>query len=266
VTWELDTTHIYSLRALFYLGDIAELCARLPTLLREARERDDLFAETSLRTRHSYVAWLAADRPDRAGSELRDSIARWSTKAFYMQHYYGLVAQADIALYAGDPASALRVLRERQPALERSRLLRVHHLRIEWLHLHARSLVGQAARSAGTESDSLLREAEAKARRIEREGVHWGNALAALIRASIASFRGSREEAARRLGFAASHFALADMGLYAAVSRRRLGSILGGEKGRVLADLADAWMRNQQIQNPAGFARMLVPGRFGEEE
>jgi serine/threonine protein kinase len=265
VTWELDTTHIYSLRGLFYLGEIAELCARLPTLLREARERDDLFAETSLRTRHGYVAWLAADRPDRAGSELRDSIARWSTKAFYMQHYYALVAQADIALYAGDPTSALRVLRERQPALERSRLLRVHHLRIEWLHLYARSLIGEGTRSAGTESDSLVREAEATARRIEREGVHWGDALAALVRASIASFRGNREEAARRLGFAASHFALADMGLYAAVSRRRLGSILGGEKGRALADSADAWMGSQKIKNPAGFARMLVPGRFGEE-
>jgi hypothetical protein len=266
VTWELDTTHIYSLRGLFYLGEIAELCARLPTLLREARERDDLFAETSLRTRHGYVAWLAADRPDRARSELKDSIARWSTKAFYMQHYFALVAQADIALYAGDPASALKVLLERQPALERSRLLRVHHLRIEWLHLCARSLIGEATREAGGEAGSLVRRAEAIARRIEREGVRWADALAALLRASIASFRGNREEAARRLGFAASRFATADMGLYAAVSRRRLGSILGGEEGKALADGADAWMRNQKIKNPAGFARMLAPGRFGEEE
>ncbi len=266
VTWELDTTHIYSLRGLFYLGEIAELCARLPRLLREARERDDLFAETSLRTRHSYVAWLAADRPDRAGSELRDSIARWSTKAFSMQHYYALVAQADIALYAGDPASALRVLRERQPALERSRLLRVHHLRIEWLHLYARSLVGEGTRSSGTESDALVREAEGIARRIEREGVHWADAFAALVRASIAALRGNRAEAAGRLGFAISHFAMADMSLYAAASRRRLGSLLGGEKGRALADAADAWMRSQKIKNPAGFTRMLVPGRFGEEE
>jgi hypothetical protein len=266
VTWELDTTHIYSLRSLFFLGEIAELCARLPTLLRESRERDDLFAETSLRTRHSYVAWLAADRPDRAASELRDSIARWSTKAFYMQHYYALVAQADIALYEGDPASALRVLRDQQPSLERSRLLRVHHLRIEWLHLYARSLAGEVTRTAGTGSEPLEREAEVMARRIEREGVPWADALAALVRASIAALRGNREEAARRLGFAASHFAKADMGLYAAVSRRRLGSVLGGEAGRALADSADGWMRNQNIKNPAGFARMLAPGRFGEEE
>jgi serine/threonine protein kinase len=265
VTWELDTTHIYSLRGLFYLGEIAELCARLPALLREARERDDLFAETSLRTRHSYVAGLAAGKPDRARSELKEAIARWSTKAFYMQHYYALVAEGDIALYAGDPASALRVIRERRPALERSRLLRVHHLRIESLHLYARSLIGEAMRTAGVESDSLFREAEAAVARIERERVHWADALAALVRASIASFRGNQEEAARRLGFAASHFAMADMALYAAVSRLRLGSVLGGEKGRALADSADSWMRGQKIKNPAGFAAMLAPGEWGGE-
>jgi hypothetical protein len=39
---------------------------------------------------------------------------------------------------------------------------------------------------------------------------------------------------------------------------------VGGEKGKALAASADAWMRNQGIQNPAGFAEMLAPGRFGE--
>ena len=262
VAWELDTTHIYSLRALFYMGRIAELIARLPLLIRDARDRDDLFAETSLRARHSYAAWLAADKPERARSELRDAIARWSTRAFYMQHYYALVAEGDIALYMGDPASGSRILRERQPALERSRLLRVHHLRIEWLHLCARILIAQAAGTTGTESESRLREAEAIARRIERERVHWADALAALVRASIAFSRGNRGEAARRLGFAACIFAIADMGLYAAVTRRRLGAILGGERGRALVESADAWMRGEKIEKPSGFADMLAPGRW----
>jgi eukaryotic-like serine/threonine-protein kinase len=260
VTWELDTTHIYSLRGLFFLGEIAELCARLPTLLREARERDDLFAETSLRARHSYVAWLSVDQPAKARGEVREAIARWSSQAFYMQHYYALVAEADIALYTGEPDVAAQALSEKRRALQRSRLLRVHHLRIEWLHLCARSLVARAAQTVGSESDRLLREAESTARRIERERVHWGDALAALVRAGIAWSRGSREEAARRLAFAASIFAIADMALYAAVCRRRLGSILGGAKGRALVDSADAWMRDQKIQNPAGFAAMLAPG------
>ncbi len=266
VAWEIDTIHIYSLRALFYMGRIAEISSRLPALIRDARDRDDLFAETSLRARHSYVVWLAADKPERARSELNDAIARWSTKAFYMQHYYALVADAETALYAGDASLAGQVLRERKPALERSRLLRVHHLRIEWLHLSARSLIAQAARREGSEADSLLREAEGIARRIERECVHWADALAALVRASIALRRGDRAEAASRLGFAACIFAIADMDLYAAVARRRLGTVLGDAKGKGLVESADAWMQTEKIEKPSGFADMLAPGRFGEEE
>ena len=30
-------------------------------------------------------------------------------------------------------------------------------------------------------------------------------------------------------------------------------------------DAADAWMRDQKIGNPAGFAQMLAPGRSGAE-
>jgi hypothetical protein len=90
--------------------------------------------------------------------------------------------------------------------------------------------------------------------------VPWSEALAALIRASIASSRGNREEAIRRLGFAASRFALADMGRGrqpppAGLAHRR-------RRGNALSERADAWMRIQKIQNPAGFAEMLAPGKW----
>ncbi len=265
VAWELDTFHIFSLRALFYLGEIAEISSRLPTLLREAKERDDLFAETSLRARHGYVAWLAAGEPKKARVDTQDAVARWSKRGFYVQHYHALFAQADIALYMREPRVALSLVRESREALRRSRLMRVHHLRVEWVHLCARSRIATAALADAPESESLLEEALSDSRRLERERVHWADALAALARAGIASIRGDWKQTARRLGFAASSFALTDMALYAAVSRRCLGTILGGEKGKALVDSADAWMREQKIEDPAGFAAMLAPGRFGEE-
>jgi hypothetical protein len=52
------------------------------------------------------------------------------------------------------------------------------------------------------------------------------------------------------------------MDLYAAVSRRRLGTILGGEKGRALVESADAWTRGEKIENPSAFADMLAPGKW----
>lgn len=265
VAWELDTLHIYSLRALFYLGEIAQISSRLPMLLREARERDDLFAETSLRSRHSYAVWLASDESRRARSEPQEAVARWSKRAFYMQHYYALVAEADVALYLREPEVALRVVRERREALRRSRLMRVHHLRVEWLHLCARTEVGMAGVADPSSRETLLREAESNARRIEQEHVRWADALAALARAGIASVREDRDGALERLVFAEKAFETADMALYAAVTRLRLAALLGGEEGRALEESANAWMRNQKIRNPAGFAAMLAPGKFGEE-
>jgi hypothetical protein len=231
-------------------------------LLREARERDDLFAETSLRSRHGYVTHLAAGEPAKARRELRDSISRWSSRGFYMQHYFALVAEADLALYEREPGTAGRVLEETLPALKRSRLLRVHHFRVEWLHLRARALVALAARAEEPERGTLLREAEAAARRLEHERVHWAVGLAALIRAGIGTVQGDSASIARALGFAVSLFTFADMSLYAAVGRRRLAAVLGGEKGRILSESADAWMRGQKIQEPENFAEMLAPGKW----
>ena len=261
VTWELDTTHIYSLRGLFYLGEIREICERLPPLLRDARARDDRFAETSLATRHGYVVRLAADDPLAATAELREAIAGWSDRAFYMQHYYALVSECDVALYVGRPAEALRVLDARLGALRASRLLRVHHLRIEWRHLHARAALALAAE--GSDREKHLAAALEDVRRIERERVEWGDALASLIRAGIASIAGDAGEAVERLTAAERGFDAADMGLYAAVARFRRGEVQGATDGRRLEESARSWMGSQQIANPQGFARMLAPGRFG---
>ena len=262
VAWELDTTHIYSLRALYYLGRLTEISARLPMLLRDARDRDDLFAETSLRARHSYVYRLTADEPERARSELQDAIARWSNRAFYMQHYYALISEADIALYLREAGAASRIIQERSRALQRSRLLRIHHLRIEWQHLRARSAIAAAAVADSSYGGSRLQEAKAAAHRIDRERVPWGNAMSALARAGIASIRGDSETAMACLVSAEEGFDAADMALYSAIARYRRGELMGDDEGQQLERSSVAWMREQKIKNPAGFAEMLAPGRW----
>jgi hypothetical protein len=56
------------------------------------------------------------------------------------------------------------------------------------------------------------------------------------------------------------------MGLYAAVARRRLGELQGGNEGRQVASEADGWMTGQRIRNPRRFARMLAPGFPADSE
>jgi hypothetical protein len=55
-------------------------------------------------------------------------------------------------------------------------------------------------------------------------------------------------------------FERADMRLYAAAARRRMGERLGDERGHDLMAEADAWMAEQRIKNPEAMTRMLAPG------
>jgi len=264
VAWERDFTHIFSLRALFYLGEIKELSHRLPALILEAEERDDLLAAATLRIRLSYLALLASDEPARASANLQDAIAHWSHAGFWSQHYYALVAETEIALALGEGRRAWELLTGNWEILERSRSLRVQLFRIEARHLLTRTALAAAAEAAapGERADALLQSAEQDARRIEREHVHWGDPLAALVRAAVATTRREPETALRFVLAAEDGFETAGMALYATVARRRRGELLGGDEGRALVAGADAWMAGQDIKNPSRMSAMLAPGRW----
>jgi hypothetical protein len=266
--WELDTTHIYSLRALFFLGELNELSHRLPALLKEAGERGDLFAEMSFRIRQSYLLSLMADEPARAREELDYAAAQWSHQGFQLQHYFHLVGEAEISLYGGSATEALTGLLHRWRALERSLLLRTVQLfRIEAHHLRARCAIAAACaqQSGSPVRESLLSSALRDAHSITKERTAWGEPLALLITAAVASIRANRDEAASLLSFAESGFERNDMVLYRSATRRALGLILGGEEGRKLVESADEWMAGQKVRNAERMMSMLVPGPWKAE-
>ena len=53
VAWELDSAHVVSLQCLVSLGRFRELSEKLSSLLKEANDRGDLFAATSLAIRNA---------------------------------------------------------------------------------------------------------------------------------------------------------------------------------------------------------------------
>jgi hypothetical protein len=263
VAWELDMVHMTSSRALFYLGRLRELVERLPRFLAEAAERGDLFAVTSLRMRHAFFMHLISDEAEKARRALRRAAERWSQKSFYMQHYFHVVGDAEISLYSGSGQAAWKELSDRWRGLKRSLILRSQYFRIEARHLKGRCALSAAGGGglSPPNRNRLLRSSARDARRIERERTPWGDPLAALLRAGIASFRGKRE-ALEALASAEAGFDAAKMALYGAAARRCRGLMLGGEEGCALVESADAWMRGEQIQNPERMAAMLAPGRW----
>jgi hypothetical protein len=106
----------------------------------------------------------------------------------------------------------------------------------------------------------LLGIARSSARRIARERMPWSDPLGLLMEAGIASVEGRHADADRTLQDAGERFERAEMGLYAAVTKRRLGVLRGGAHGQRLQEEAEAWMATQSVKNPIALTRMLAPG------
>jgi hypothetical protein len=264
IAWELDTTYLYHLLALFYLGEVKDLSRRLPQFLKEARERDDLTAATNLRTRVAYIMHLAADNPEQAREEVRQGMARWAHGAFHAQHSWEMYACGEIDLYSGRGRAAWEWVNQKWTPLTRSLLLRIQAVRIESQYLRARSALAAAVEQAPGDAGrrALVKRAERDAATLAREGAAWATALAQLVEACASTVSGDTERAVSRFERVEAAFRQADMSLHAAVARRRRGELVGGSEGEDLVQEADAWMTAQAIRNPARFAGMLAPGMF----
>jgi eukaryotic-like serine/threonine-protein kinase len=109
-------------------------------------------------------------------------------------------------------------------------------------------------------SRQFLSIARSGARRIARERMRWSDPIALLLRAAIAHLEGRTPLALTLLHDAAARFERADMKLYAAIARRRIGALQGDERGRELQRQGEEWMAAQHIKNPARMTRVFAPG------
>ena len=256
-SWELNIAQNVAIWALMYQGELRELSRQIPPLLANARNSGNLYIATELCTRSQFV-WLAADDPDEGERQTVESIKRWSQKGFHRQHYSARLARVQTALYRGDAEAAWRLLIEQETMLRRSLLTRVQVLRVESLYLRARCALAMAAR--GGSSRRFLSIARAGARHIARERMPWSDPIGLLLRAGIAYLEGSAPLAVRYLHDAADRFDRADMNLYAAAAKHRIGALEDDARGRWLQRQAEEWMAAQHIKNPTAMTRMLAPG------
>jgi serine/threonine protein kinase len=258
VMWELSTAHRFALWPLMFLGEVAELGRRLPALIKEARERNDLYAVTNLSLVVRTFVRLADDEPELARRELRQVIGEWSQQGFHIQHMNRLLDEVQIDLYQGQGDAAWERVTSQWPAVARSYLLRVQQVRIFLLHLRARAALATAV--AAADPGPLLRAAERDARLLWRERVAWAEALAQLVRAGVAMGRHDVGGACQLLEEAAGRLEAAGLRLHAAAARRRLGELIAGGQGHRLVEQADTWMKGQNVRRPDRMTALLAPG------
>lgn len=133
-----SNVNVFGVCSLVYAGSIKELRRRLITY---AEDRGDLFVLPHMQASHPIVAWLAADILDVARRNLREGMARWHRLRFVIQDWQAMLAEAQIALYAGDGTSAYdRIVRD-LPPLRRSLLLQAQIVRGLTLFAHGRAAV-----------------------------------------------------------------------------------------------------------------------------
>jgi hypothetical protein len=238
VSWELFNAQYFSLLSLYYLGHFRSLSGRLPQLLKEAEERGDLCAVTSLTTRVAYLARLAFDDPVGAREDVARAMARWSTSGFHVQHVWRLFAEIEIDLYLGAAREATERIEKIWGDLEKSLLLRIQLVRIGAVHRRARAALA-ASRTyplRATERVRKLALATSLAKKIELEKALWADPLAALLRAGIAETEGDHEAAKTHLSHAELGFGVSRMAAYATAARARRAALVGGDEGREIAE------------------------------
>ncbi len=275
-TYETNAAHRYWCSALYFLGDLKELSARLPHFRSECRERGDVHLSTHLRMGIYPVVELARGDVDGARRNLADAIREGASQkapfreqgggarsSLDLRHFLALYASVQIDLFAGDTASAYGAVRTQQRPLAAAHLFRVQYLRVNMLDIEARTALALATDGAAhldvVQRWELLSEADAAARALDREGVPWAHALASLVQCGTAAARGDGQGARFSAARAVSRFDALGMRFHAAVARRRLAALSAGADVARLAREADAYFEGEGTNEARRLEALLAP-------
>lgn len=262
VSWDLTTLRFFQLASLYYLGEWTAMHEDAAMAVRRALERGDRYKVASL-VSYATFSHLAADDVDGARMTIREATVKWSLRGYHVQHYLNLMAHLFTDLYEGEGAKAWNRLQQEWPQMNRSLLKRVQLVRVEMLHGRARCALSHLAHSknlADHDVEVLLKTANGDAKKMERERLAWATPLAQLVRGAVCAYRGQDRAAMDILDSAASALEAADMNLFAAAARWRLGELQGGDSGTEAIRAADHSMRVQGIANPGRVVDTLAPG------
>jgi len=134
--------------------------------------------------------------------------------------------------------------------------------RIITYHQRGRAALGAAAVAPARSTDRrrLVADAQRAARAIAATRRGWADPLAALLRAGACALQGNDRCAASELAAAISGFDAADMKLYGAAARLRLGNLQQGDEGSQYVTAARAYAEGQGVRRMDRLAAVLAPG------
>jgi serine/threonine protein kinase len=257
----LSNAKVFACWSLNFLGEHRELARRHALLLEEADQVGDRYMSVQLRDGSLAIMWLVADDPEGGRRDVKAAMDLWPTDRYLLQHWHQMYGEGEIELYAGEPAKAYARVERDMPALKKSLILRIQHMRAQTMFLRGRAAAALLDVEPARKRE-LLVETRSLAAQLEKEGMAWIAPFAAILTAAAANADGDRPGAIAGLKSAIDLARAADMSGYATAARYQLGTLLGGDEGNQLVKDAEEAMKAQGIRVPNRFAATLVPGRW----
>jgi eukaryotic-like serine/threonine-protein kinase len=241
----------------FFLGDWGEMSRRVLLGLGDARDRGNAYGMAGICSPFGVAAWLGRDDPEEARRALDEVTRTWSVEGFQIQHYWFLMAESLVRLYAGDGAAAWAEICRRWRSAAASLTMRFPANKAQLLHMRGCCALAAAETSAGTVKHELLREVERSAGRLRRVEMPAAGPLASLLWAGVAAQRGREGDAVMRLEAALLELDKQEMAVYAAAARRHIARLRRGARRE------GDFLPGQHVADADAITRMLVPGFQG---
>jgi eukaryotic-like serine/threonine-protein kinase len=250
--WELSSGRYFLVCSLHKMGDFARLRAYSRRFLREAEQRGNIYARTTI-NRRANILWLVDDDPDGARESLKTDSWVSYAQGYHVQHWLELNARVDIAIYEGSTVDR-EFLSGQLRGLEKSSLQRFLDYRCETTWMLGR--LGLSERDRGPSQRRVVRRSIAK---LLSYKTHYARMLATMLRATLALQDGELERAAGDLREVVAMGDAAHFPYLAAAARRRLGALVAGDAGRELVAVADRWMHEAGIKDAERMTHLVSP-------
>ncbi len=262
--WGANQALNFEYSGLYYLGDFSRAIRHFDQSISWATERNDLYLKTLLGTGYHSILDVARTNDPQAALASSDELnATWRPNHFDSVSFYEVLARANINLYEDKGGDAWQHVVSSWGSIRRAMFFWVELAGVEMYDLRARCALATArcalaTARRGSSRKTRLKHAMQLARKIERTRV--GRPMASLIRAQAAWLQDNVDAARAYLVDSLREFEAVDMAIHAAVARRRLGELIGGDQGQQKVAAANAFFAAQSIANPDSFVMMHAPG------
>jgi serine/threonine protein kinase len=258
VTWERDSSQMFHIWSLLFLGEFTELTAYSEAAVFDARERGDVYAAATNAVFSLATARLACGDPEGAQAGMDENMANWPSTSYHIQHLLQSMSRSMIGIYQDQPQYTWVKLDRDYKELKRSMLLQVQLLEIDYFSFKGRAAL--ASLFLTPDNHEYRRSAKKCARRLEKTKLEWAMAQGHGIRAGLAAIDGEMDKCEQKLRLAMSGYENNDLQAFAASSKIRLGNLIQGDEGKQLKRDGRQFLTTQQVADIPRMVNVFSPG------